>query len=220
MGNMPFSGGGRRPGGNRRRQQHNRGPRKNERIRVPEVRVIGPDGKQIGIMQTREALALAQNNGLDLIEISPSARPPVCRILDYGKYMYEQSKKEKESKAKSHSSSANKLKEVKFRVRIEEHDYMTKIKRGEQFLAKGSKLKMTLMFRGREMEHKDLGFDVIKRAVEDLAHIANADAPAKLVGRNITLTMSPLPANKRKLKYNATISDEDEDDDSDEGEEE
>ena len=90
---MPFSGGGRRPGGNRRRQQHNRGPRKNERIRVPEVRVIGPDGKQIGIMQTREALALAQNNGLDLIAIPPSARPPVCRILDYGKYMYEQSKK-------------------------------------------------------------------------------------------------------------------------------
>lgn len=168
-------------------------------------------------MQTRDALKLAQNNGLDLIEISPTARPPVCRILDYGKYMYEQSKKEKESKAKSQSSSANKLKEVKFRVRIEEHDYMTKIKRGEQFLAKGSKLKMTLMFRGREMEHKDLGFDVIKRAVEDLAHIATADAPAKLVGRNITLTMSPLPANKRKLKYNAHIDEDmDEEDDSDE----
>ncbi|MGE9292792.1 MAG: translation initiation factor IF-3 [Puniceicoccales bacterium] len=212
---MPFSGGGRRPGGNRKRYQRNRGPRKNERIRVPEIRVIGPDGKQIGVMQTREALALAKNNGLDLIEISPTARPPVCRILDYGKYMYEQSKKEKETKAKAQNASS-KLKEVKFRVRIEEHDYITKLKRGEKFLAKGSKLKMTLMFRGREMEHKDLGFDVIKRAVEDLAHIATADAPAKLVGRNITLTMSPLPANKRKLKYNVDLDEEDDDEDDEE----
>ncbi len=207
MGNMPFQGGGRRPGGGRRRYNQPRGPRKNERIRVPEVRVIGPDGKQIGVMQTREALTLAKNNGLDLIEISPTARPPVCRILDYGKYMYEQSKKEKESK--SHSSS-QKLKEVKFRVRIEEHDYMTKLRRAEEFLDDGAKLKMTLMFRGREMEHKDLGFDVVNRAVKDLAHVANADSPPKLVGRNITLTMSPLPANKRKLKYNMHVG-EDED---------
>ncbi|MEM8549234.1 MAG: translation initiation factor IF-3 [Verrucomicrobiota bacterium] len=207
MGNLPFSGGGRRPGGNKRRHQQHRGPRKNERIRVPEVRVIGPDGKQIGIMQTREALTLAKNNGLDLIEISPTARPPVCRILDYGKYMYEQSKKEKENKS---SSSAQKLKEVKFRVRIEEHDYMTKLRRAEAFLDDGSKLKMTLMFRGREMEHTELGFEVIKRAVEDLAHIATADAQAKLVGRNITLTMSPLPANKRKLKYNIGVPEDEE----------
>ncbi|MEM9227642.1 MAG: translation initiation factor IF-3 [Verrucomicrobiota bacterium] len=206
MGNLPFSGGGRRPGGKRRHQQH-RGPRKNERIRVPEVRVIGPDGKQIGIMQTREALTLAKNNGLDLIEISPTARPPVCRILDYGKYMYEQSKKEKENKS---SSSAQKLKEVKFRVRIEEHDYMTKLRRAEAFLDDGSKLKMTLMFRGREMEHTELGFEVIKRAVGDLAHIATPDAQAKLVGRNITLTMSPLPANKRKLKYNIGVPEDEE----------
>lgn len=204
MGNMPFSGGGRRPGGKRRYNQP-KGPRKNERIRVPEIRVIGPDGKQIGVMPTKEALELAKNNGLDLIEISPTARPPVCRILDYGKYMYEQSKKEKENK--SHQS-ANKLKEVKFRVRIEEHDYMTKLRRGEEFLDHGNKLKMTLMFRGREMEHKELGFDVIKRAVEDLSHVATPDAPAKLVGRNITLTMSPLPANKRKLKYNVAVGDD------------
>lgn len=213
MGNMPFSGGGKRPSGNKRRYNQPRGPRKNERIRVPEIRVIGPDGSQIGVMDTRDALKLAKDNGLDLIEISPTARPPVCRILDYGKYMYEQSKKEKETKAKT-SSSASKLKEVKFRVRIEEHDYMTKLRRGEEFLDDGSKLKMTLMFRGREMEHKELGFDVIKRAVADLAHVATPDAPAKLVGRNITLTMSPLPANKRKLKYNVAVGE-----DEDEGEE-
>lgn len=199
---------GKAPFGKGRGRNFNRGPRKNERIRVPEIRVIGPDGKMVGIMKTREALDLAKQAGLDLLEVSPTARPPVCRILDYGKYQYEQSKREKDSKK---SQAASKLKEVKFRVRIEEHDYLTKLRRAEEFLSHGSKLKVTLMFRGREMQHQDLGFEVVKRAVEDLSHIGQADNPPRLVGRNITMTMSPLPENKRKpLKYSHHVG-EDED---------
>lgn len=151
-------------------------------------------------MKTKDALDLAKQAGLDLLEVSPNARPPVCRILDYGKYQYEQSKREKDSK--KHQASS-KLKEVKFRVRIEEHDYVTKLRRAEEFLSHGFKLKITLMFRGREMQHQDLGFVVVKRAIEDLSHIGTADNTPKLVGRNITTTMSPLPASKRKeLKFN------------------
>ncbi len=193
MGNQHFSG-----GRGRGRHHFNRGPRKNERIRIPEIRVIGPDGRQIGVMKTREALDMAKNVGLDLVEVSPTARPPVCRIIDYGKYMYEQSKRDKDKKA---GSGAAKLKEVKFRVRIDQHDYMTKLRHAEDFLDKGNKLKITLMFRGREMEHKQLGFEVVKRAIEDLEHMAKADSEPRLVGRNITLTMSPHPANKRKRKF-------------------
>lgn len=192
MGKAPFGKGN-------RGRNFNRGPRKNERIRVPEIRVIGPDGKQVGVMKTRDALDLAKQAGLDLLEVSPNARPPVCRILDYGKFQYEQSKREKDSKK---ASSATRMKEVKFRVRIEEHDFLTKLRRAEEFLDHGSKLKITLMFRGREMQHTDLGFEVVKRAIVDLNHIGQADNEPKLVGRNITLTMSPLPANKKKpLKY-------------------
>jgi len=177
---------------------------------VPEIRVIGPDGKQVGVMKTREALDLAKQAGLDLLEVSPNARPPVCRILDYGKYMYEQSKREKDSKK---AQSASRLKEVKFRVRIEEHDYITKLRHAEEFLSKGSKLKLTLMFRGREMQHPDLGFDVVNRAVKDLEHIGQADNAPKQVGRNITMTMSPLPVSKRKaLKYNLHDEEEEEED--------
>jgi len=200
------------------RGRYQRGPRirKNERIRAREIRVIGPDGKQIGVMSPAEALKMAKNVGLDLVEISSNARPPVCRILDFGKYKYEQSKKEKDNK-----KTVSKVKEVKFRVRVGEHDYMTKIKHAEQFLFKSSKVKLTLMFRGREMEHRDLGFDIIKRAVSDLEHIAVQDAPAKMSGRIISTMVSPLPEKKRELKYNHIESadiDDDEDDDYDEEE--
>ena len=179
------------------------GPRKNERIRALQVRVIGPDGSQIGVMSSKEALELAKKAGLDLVEISATARPPVCRILDYGKYKYEQSKKTKDTKTTVH-----KQKEVKFRVRIEEHDYITKLRHAEEFLYKGSKVKMTLMFRGREMEHKELGFEVLQRAIKDLEQIGQPDTPPKLVGRSISMLMSPLPANKRKLTYNIDHDDD------------
>lgn len=171
--------------------------RRNDRIRAREIRLIGPSGSQIGIVSRDEGLALAKQAGLDLVEISANARPPVCRILDFGKYMYELSKKQKDNK-----SSTSRVKEVKFRVRIEQHDYMTKLRRAEAFLFKGSKLKLSLMFRGREMEHRELGFDVIKRAIEDLAHVGVADAPPRMAGRNLGTTMSPLSENKRKLVYN------------------
>lgn len=150
----------------------------------------------IGVMQTKKALDLAKSVGLDLVEVAPNSRPPVCRILDFGKYSYEQSKKQKESK-----STTQKLKEVKFRVKIDTHDYLTKIRRAEDFLDKGNKLKLTLMFRGREMEHTDLGFETIKRAIKDLDSMATADIDPRLAGRNISVTLSPLPTSRRKKRF-------------------
>ena len=211
MGNQPIRG--RNPRGKGKRSLANK-YRKNERIRVPEVRVIGPDGNQRGIMQTKEAQTYAKKLGLDLVEISPSAKPPVCRVVDFGKYMYELSKKNKENK-----SASAKLKEVKFRINIDQHDYMTKIRRAESFLNKGNKLKITLMLRGREMEHKDIGFEHVKRAVEDLTGVGQADAELKMVGRNINVTVSPLPASKRKPKFITDKDPEPEDDDDEEEDE-
>lgn len=182
--------------------------RRNERIRARQVRLIGPDGKQVGVVAKDEALKMAKAYGLDLVEVAGNSDPPVCRILDFGKYKYELSKRGKDK-----ASSGSKMKEVKFRVRIEQHDYMTKLRRAEEFLFKGNKLKVTLMFRGREMEHTDLGFNVVNRAVEDLAHVGIADNEARLNGRFINLNMSPLPQNKRKLKFNETIEPGDSDDD-------
>jgi translation initiation factor IF-3 len=204
----PFvSSGGPRPYPGRRpayNQQHApKALRKNDRIRAPEVRVIGADGKQVGVLQTRDAVRLAQTQGLDLVEVSPGTRPPVCRILDYGKYMYELGKKQKD-----HKTHTSKLKEIKLRPRIEQHDYETKLRHAEEFLFEGNKVKMTLFFKGRELEHKDLGFEMVKRALADLAHVGTADQSARLMGRNITLTLSPLPPNKRKLKFNAPDEDE------------
>jgi translation initiation factor IF-3 len=192
----PYSGG---------RNRYDRGNyvRKNERIRVREVRLVGSDGKQIGIVSRDEALQAAKQAGLDLVEISANARPPVCRILDFGKYMYEESKRQKENKSKASSSS--KIKEVKFRVRTEEHDYMTKLRHGEEFLYKGNKLKLSLMFRGRENEHKELGVEVLAKAAADLNHVGQADSPPKLSGRHVNLIMTPLPAAKRKFKYNDSL---------------
>ncbi|MBC9868250.1 MAG: translation initiation factor IF-3 [Opitutae bacterium] len=173
--------------------------RKNERIRAREIRVIGPDSKQIGIMHPKEALSMARRLGLDLVEISASAKPPVCRILDFGKYQYQQAKKGKDAKTQR---TRNKVKEVKFRVRIEDHDYFTKIKHAEEFLGRGNKVKLSLMFRGREIEHKNLGFETIARAVGDLDHIGHQDTEPRLAGRFINTMVSPLPENQRVFKYN------------------
>lgn len=164
---------------------------------------------------------MAKAAGLDLVEISANATPPVCRILDFGKYMYEEAKKKKENKAKAAPSS--KIKEVKFRVRTEEHDYMTKLRHAEEFLYKGNKLKLSLMFRGREMEHQELGLEVVKRMVSDLVHVGHADSPPRAAGRNISLIMTPLPVSKRVLKFNESVSEGDpdipDDDDHDEDDE-
>jgi translation initiation factor IF-3 len=177
--------------------------RRNQRIRSTEIRVILPDGRQAGVMPTSQALGIALNAGLDLVEVAPNATPPVCRVMDFGKYVYEQQKKSKDSK-----STGAKLKEVKFRARIEQHDYMTKLRHAEEFLDHGNKVKLTLSFRGREMAHTDVGFVTIRRAVNDLLHVAHADNEPKLMGRNIIVMMTPLPANKRKLKYNVEEDEE------------
>lgn len=147
-------------------------------------------------MDTRDALAIAEEAGLDLVEVAAQARPPVCRIMDFGKYVYEQQKKAKDNK-----TTTSKVKEVKFRPRVEQHDYETKMRHAEQFLLKGNKVKLTLSFRGREMSHTEIGFDTIRRAVVDLETMGHADNEPRLMGRNINVMMSPLPVHKRKPKF-------------------
>lgn len=199
--------------GNRRYKPRDRGPRRNDRIRAPQIRVIGPNGKNLGVLETKQALKLAQDAGLDLIEISPTARPPVCRILDYGKYLYEESKKKKDNKK---SSTTSKLKEVKFRLGIDAHDFDTKLRRAERFLYEGNKVKFTLTFRGRENEHRDLGFGRMKKVVEQLEHVGTMDADPKFAGRNLGMLMSPLPKERRKLQLGSIDDEHDEFDDEEE----
>ncbi len=204
--NIPYKGDRRNFKGGK-----NFGPRRNERIRAPKIRVIGADGSMLGIMAPYDALAIAKKQGLDLLEVSPNAEPPVCRILDYGKYMYEESKKQK-----SHKSVTVKVKEIKLRPMIEINDFMTKIRAAEKFLFQGNKLKITLMMRGREMEFKDKAFDAVKRAISELSHMGHADSEPKLMGRNIGVSMSPVPVNQRKLKYSGENDAIEEDNDSEE----
>ena len=202
-----------KPGGNKRFQQNRNYIRKNDKIRAREIRVIGSDGEMLGVMPPEEALKIAKSEGLDLVEVAASARPPVCRILEFGKYKYELSKN-KRNKEKS----AKRIKEAKFRPRIEEHDYMTKVRRSEKFLHQGNKLKITLMFRGREMEHVELGMDLVKQAINDLSGVGKADDEPKLNGRFIIVSLSPLPKNQRTLRFNSLedLEVEESDDDSEE----
>jgi translation initiation factor IF-3 len=165
--------------------------------------IDGTTNAQLGVLRTEEALRKAKSMGLDLVEIAPQATPPVCRIVDYGKFRYEQSKQEKERK----HNSANKVKEIKFRVNIDQHDYVTKLRRGEEFLDKGNKLKLVLQFRGRENAHKELGLELMHKIKEDLSSMGHADMEPKLVGRAVSMTMSPLPAHKRKRRF-APLKDE------------
>lgn len=161
------------------------------------MRVIdGSTSEQLGILKLPDALRKAEEMGLDLVEVAPNANPPVCRIVNFGKYRYELAKQEKDRK-----SHAGKVKEVKFRVNIDNHDYLTKVRHAEEFLDKGNKLKIQLQFRGRQMAHKELGMAVVERVREDLATMGHVDMEPKLVGRAINMTMSPLPANKRKRKF-------------------
>jgi translation initiation factor IF-3 len=164
-------------------------------IRVPEVRVIDSEGEQLGVMSTDAALARADEEGLDLVEVSPTARPPVCRIMDFGKYKYEQSKKQKESKKKQHSIQ---VKEVKFRPKTEEHDYQFKKWHAEEFLEKGHKVKITMMFRGRELDHRDLGMTMLARLEQDLVEVGNVERAAKFEGRLIVMYMAPIPGRPKQ----------------------
>jgi translation initiation factor IF-3 len=166
----------------------------NGKIRAREVRVIGIDGKQLGVLSLNEALALARGNGVDLVEIAATATPPVCRLVDYGKFRYEQSKKDKESKKHHHASQ---VKEVQLSPRIDPHDLGVKVGHAIDFLCEDMKVKVVLKFRGREMAHTEFGFQVIKTFLESVAAYGHPDFEPKLVGRGITVMVSPLPRNKR-----------------------
>lgn len=178
--------------------------RVNRQIRAPKVRVIGPQGDQVGILQTREALAMAQDAGLDLVEIAPNAEPPVCKIIDYGKFRYDQTKREKESKKSQHQV---KVKEIKLKPNIDEHDFQTKLKKAQEFLEKGNKVKVTCWFRGREMAYPQLGKRVVDRMVEELQEFAHVEAPAKMMGRSMICVLAP-QASKGKKKEKSDAKDE------------
>jgi translation initiation factor IF-3 len=188
----------------------------NDRIRAPRVRVVLANGDQLGVMSAREALAKAQSLGLDLVEIAAQADPPVCKIVDYGKYKYEQAKLKKNQKSKN----ASRMKEVKFRVGTGTHDYNIKMGRAEGFLDDGHKVRFILQFRGRENAHKDLGFVVMKKIVEDLKTMGQVDQEARLNGRAIGMTISPLPQHQRKRKFHLFHGELLEEDDFDEDDDE
>lgn len=152
------------------------------------MRVIDNDGSQVGVLVLSDALAKAEQAGLDLVEISPSADPPVCKIIDYGKFRYQQTKKEKEQKKTQHQI---KVKEIKIKPNTSEHDLTTKIKHAREFIAKGNKVKLTCVFRGREMAHPEFGEKVVSRICDDLADIATPESSAKLFGRSLTVVLSP-----------------------------
>ncbi|AVH67129.1 translation initiation factor IF-3 [Nostoc sp. 'Peltigera membranacea cyanobiont' 213] len=163
-------------------------PQINERIRFPKIRVIDTDGAQLGIMPPQEALQLAEEKELDLVLISDKADPPVCRIMDYGKYKFEQEKKAREARKKQHTAD---VKEVKMRYKIEEHDYNVRVKQAERFLKDGDKVKATVMFRGREIQHSDLAEELLKRMATDLEPYGELQQAPKKEGRNMMMLISP-----------------------------
>ena len=165
--------------------------------------MIGADGHQIGILPLQDALDAAQNAGLDLVEISPNAQPPVCKIVDFGKYMYDEGKK-----SKSNKSASAKLKEIKLGALIGDGDFETKRRQAESFLFKGNKLKVFLNLRGRQMGNPQLGVDVVQRMADDLKNVGVADGKVTLSGRNIFVMMSPLPTAKRVLMYGKPTEDD------------
>lgn len=160
----------------------------NNMIRVPEIRCIDEDGEAMGVIPTREALTRAHETGLDLVEINATAKPPVCRIMDHGKFKYEQDKKKKEQKKRQ---IIVKLKEVKFHVNVGDHDYDTKLRHAREFLEEGNRVKLSLMFRGRENAHRELGFELMKRVEKDLSEIASVEQSPRLQGRNIFMMVIP-----------------------------
>lgn len=173
--------------------------------------VIDPEGNNLGNMSIQNAITMARRLNLDLVEVSPGSRPPVCRILDFGKFRYENAKREKDSK--KHNTSGR-VKELKFHVNIEEHDYMVKLRKAEGFMLKGMKVKIAMVFRGREMQHTQLGHELVRKIREDLNHIGVAEMEPKQIGRSINMMLAPLPQKKRVAKY--TKDDEEFEDEDDE----
>ena len=168
--------------------------RVNGKIRAREVRVIGVDGKQLGVISLNDAINLARQSGVDLVEIAATATPPVCRLVDFGKYRYEQAKKDKDSKKHQHASM---VKEVQLSPRIDPHDLGIKVMHAVDFLCEDMKVKVVLKFRGREMAHTEVGFQVINKFLAEITPYGNPDFPPKLIGRGINVMISPLPRNKR-----------------------
>src|SRR6266496_3317031 len=156
---------------------------------------MGSTSEQLGVMKLNDALRRAQTLGLDLVEVAPTATPPVCKIIDFGKFRYDVSKQTKDKKP-----SGSKLKEIKFRVNIDDHDYLTKIRHGEEFLDRGNKVRVQLQFRGREMAHQEFGMQLVEKVRDDLSSMSQMEMEPKITGRNITMTLAPLPVNRRKRK--------------------
>lgn len=178
----------------------------NEEIRDREVRLIGVDGEQLGIMSSEEALRIATEQEYDLVKIAPGSNPPVCRIMDYGKYRFEQTKKEKEAKK---NQRVIEIKEIRMSPSIDTNDFNTKLKNGQKFLSEGNRLKVSIRFRGREMAHTDIGGVILRDFAAKCADIANLDKAPKLEGRNMSMFLSPKPqtAPKKPAKPKAPRSD-------------
>lgn len=167
----------------------------NRQIRAPKVRVIDEEGNQAGVITIQDALRRAEEAGLDLVEVAPNAAPPVCKIINYGKFRYDQTKREKESKKTQH---VIKVKEVKLKPNIDTHDLETKMRKAKDFLEDGNKVKVTCTFRGREMAHTDIGFDLIKQVIVALEDVGTVESPPKLFGRILQLVIAP--GGKKKPK--------------------
>jgi len=181
---------------------HNRGApplRVNGRIRAREVRVIGTDGQQVGVLSLGEAINMARTSQVDLVEVAPNATPPVCRLVDYGRFRYEQNKRDKESKKHQH---ANRVKEIQLTATIDSHDFAIKVSHAIEFLCEEMKVKANLRFRGREMAHTEFGFQVVQRFIQELAPFGHPDADPKRVGRSINVMFTPLPRNRRAKNPN------------------
>ena len=170
--------------------------RKNNRIRVPEVRLVDEDGEQLGVVATPDARRRAQEAGLDLVEVSPNARPPVCKIMDYGKFMYQQRKKEKKNKTSVKGSSQ--LKELRVRPAIDTHDLEYRLDNGRRFLDAGHKVQVVCIFRGRQMAHPEHGYDVMRKVADSLSDIGKVETPARMMGRRMTMLLTPLSAQQKQ----------------------
>ena len=171
------------------RRTKDRGPRSNNRINSPEVQVIASNGENLGILNTNEAIAMAKEEGLDLIEISPNAKPPVCKIIDMGKYKYDSQKKANKAKKKQKKIE---IKEIKLRPVTETHDYQFKIKNAQKFISKGDKVKFTIRFKGRELQHSHLGNELMNKIKEDMQDIGKVELDPKFDGKQMIMIIQPL----------------------------
>lgn len=167
------------------------------------MRVIDSDGKQLGVLPTQEAIRIAEQKELDLVEVAPTATPPVCRVMDYGKYRYEQTKREHEAHKKQH---AGKLKEIRIRPVIEHHDYLVKLEQAKEFLEKKDKVKLSMFFRGREILHRDAGMELLNKFVVDLADFGAVESPPKTLGKLVLVTLGPISKHSMKKQKDESTS--------------